>query len=126
VYIAVALTLIVAGCSLAVVVGGGMVERKRPFTLLRVTGTSLATLYRVVLLEAILPLFSAAVVAAGIAYGISVLTVDRMAPAGTPTPMLGHVYYLTLGAGLVASLLVIVVTLPVLGRLTGPRSVRFE
>ena len=126
VYIAVALTLIVAGCSLAVVVGGGMVERKRPFTLLRVTGTSLATLYRVVLLEAILPLFSAAVVAAGIAYGISVLTVDRMAPAGTPMPMLGHVYYLTLGAGLLASLLVIVVTLPVLGRLTGPRGVRFE
>jgi hypothetical protein len=126
VYIAVALTLIVAGCSLAVVVGGGMVERKRPFTLLRVTGTSLATLYRVVLLEAILPLVSAAVVVAGIAYGISVLTVDRMAPAGTPTPTLGHVYYLTLGAGLLASLLVIVVTLPVLGRLTGPRNVRFE
>ncbi|HTW04356.1 MAG TPA: FtsX-like permease family protein [Streptosporangiaceae bacterium] len=126
VYIAVALTLIVAGCSLAVVVGGGMVERKRPFTLLRVTGTSLATLYRVVLLEAILPLVSAAVVAAGIAYGISVLTVDRMAPAGTPTPGLGHVYYLTLGAGLAASLLVIVLTLPVLGRITGPRSVRFE
>jgi len=126
VYIAVALTLIVAGCSLAVVVGGGMVERKRPFTLLRVTGTSLATLYRVVLLEAILPLFSAAVVAAGVAYGISVLTVDRMAPAGTPTPTLGHVYYLTLGAGLAASLLVIFVTLPVLGRITGPRNVRFE
>jgi FtsX-like permease family len=126
VYIAVALTLIVAGCSLAIVVGGGMVERKRPFTLLRVTGTSLATLYRVVLLEAILPLVSAAVVAAAIAYGISVLTVDRMAPAGTPAPMLGHVYYLTLGAGLAASLLVIVVTLPVLGRLTGPRNVRFE
>lgn len=126
VYIAVVLTLIVAGCSLAVVVGGGMVERKRPFTLLRVTGTSLATLYRVVLLEAILPLVSAAVVAAGVAYGISVLTVDRMAPAGTPTPMLGHLYYLTLGAGLAASLLVIVVTLPVLGRITGPRNVRFE
>jgi hypothetical protein len=126
VYIAVALTLIVAGCSLAVVVGGGMVERKRPFTLLRVTGTSLATLYRVVLLEAILPLVSAAVVAAGVAYGISVLTVDRMAAAGTPTPTLGHVYYLTVGAGLLASLLVIVVTLPVLGRITGPRNVRFE
>ena len=126
VYIAVALTLIVAGCSLAVVVGGGMVERKRPFTLLRVTGRSLSTLYRVVLLEAILPLVCAAVVAAGIAYGISVLTVDRMAPAGTPTPMLGHVYYLTLGAGLAAALLVIVVTLPVLGRITGPRGVRFE
>src|SRR5215831_5192050 len=35
VYAAVALTLIVAGCSLAVAVGGGLVDRKRPFTLLR-------------------------------------------------------------------------------------------
>ena len=35
---AVALTLIVAGCSLAVAVGGGLVDRKRPFTLLRVSG----------------------------------------------------------------------------------------
>src|SRR5215472_8573569 len=39
VYAAVALTLIVAGCSLAVAVGGGLVDRKRPFTLLRVSGT---------------------------------------------------------------------------------------
>jgi hypothetical protein len=35
---AVTLTLIVAGCSLAVAVGGGLVDRKRPFTLLRVSG----------------------------------------------------------------------------------------
>ena len=80
-YIAVALTLLVAGCSLAVSVGGNLVERKRPFTLLRVSGTPIATLYRVVLLEAILPLAAATVVAAGTAYGIAVLTVDRMAPA---------------------------------------------
>ena len=49
---AVVLTLIVAGCSLAVSVGGSLVERKRPFTLLRVTGTQVSMLYRVVLLEA--------------------------------------------------------------------------
>lgn len=48
VYIAVALTLLVAGCSLAVTVGGSLVERKRPFTLLRLTGTSTSTLCRVV------------------------------------------------------------------------------
>jgi hypothetical protein len=126
VYIAVALTLLVAGCSLAVTVGGNLVERKRPFTLLRVSGTPTATLYRVVLLEAILPLAAATVVAAGTAYGISVLTVNRMAPAGTPTPTLGHVYYATMGVGLLISLLVILVTMPVLGRMTAPSNVRFE
>jgi hypothetical protein len=126
VYLAVALTLLVAGCSLAVTVGGNLVERKRPFTLLRVSGTPTATLYRVVLLEAILPLAAATVVAAGVAYGISVLTIDRMAPAGTPTPTLGHVYFATMGAGLLVSLLVILVTMPVLGRMTGPSTVRFE
>ncbi len=126
VYIAVALTLLVAGCSLAVTVGGNLVERKRPFTLLRVSGTPLATLYRVVLLEAILPLAAATIVAAGVAYGIAVLTVDRMAPAGTPTPTLGHAYFAIMGVGLAISLLVILVTMPVLGRTTGPGNVRFE
>ena len=126
VYIAVALTLVVAGCSLAVTVGGSLVERRRPFTLLRLTGTATSTLYRVVFLEAVLPLIAATVIAAATAYGISVLTVNTMAPAGTPVPVPGHVYYLTMGAGLVASLLVILVSLPLLGRITGPGSVRFE
>jgi hypothetical protein len=126
VYIAVALTLLVAGCSLAVVVGGGLMERKRPFTLMRVSGTPTATLYRVVILEAILPLAAATLVAAGTAYGISVLTVKKLAPAGTPIPVLGHVYYLTMATGLVISLLVIAVTLPLLGRVTAPANARFE
>jgi hypothetical protein len=125
-YVAVVLTLIVAGCSLAVAVGGGLVERKRPFTLLRLTGTPTATLYRVVLLEAVFPLVAATVVAAGTAYGIAILTVRAIAPAGTPLPILGHAYYLTMAAGLAASLLVILASLPLLGRITGPASVRFE
>ena len=33
------LIVLVAGCSLAVTVGGSLVERKRQFTLLRVSGT---------------------------------------------------------------------------------------
>jgi hypothetical protein len=45
---------------------------------------------------------------------------------GTPIPVLGHAYYFTMGAGLVVSLLVILVTLPILGRITGPANVRFE
>jgi hypothetical protein len=124
--VAVVLTLVVAGCSLAVAVGGSLVERKRPFTLLRVTGTPTAALYRVVLLEAVLPLAAATIVAGSTAYVISVLTVQKMAPAGTPLPVPGPVYYITMAVGLVASLLVILASLPLLGRITGPSNVRFE
>jgi len=124
--VAVVLTLVVAGCSLAVAVGGSLVERKRPFTLLRVTGTPTSALYRVVFLEAVFPLAAATIVAAGTAYGISVLTVQKMAPAGTPLPVPGHVYYVTMAAGLAAALLVILTSLPLLGRITGPGNVRFE
>ena len=124
--VAVVLTLVVAGCSLAVAVGGSLVERKRPFTLLRVTGTPASALYRVVVLEAVLPLAAATVVAGGMAYALSVLIVQKIAPAGTPVPVPGQAYYVTMAAGLAASLLVILSSLPLLGRITGPASVRFE
>jgi hypothetical protein len=68
---AVALTILVAGCSLAVSVGGSLIDRRRPFTLLRVSGTPLGTLGRVVLLEAAVPLAAAVLLAAAIAYGMS-------------------------------------------------------
>lgn len=126
IYIAVVLTLIVAGCSLAVAVGGSLVERKRPFTLLRVTGTPTSALYRVVLLEALVPLVAATVVAVAVGYGMAVLTVSRVAPTGTLVPVPGHSYFLTMGIGLVVSLLVILASLPLLGRITGPDNIRFE
>ncbi|HUC59941.1 MAG TPA: FtsX-like permease family protein [Streptosporangiaceae bacterium] len=126
IYIAVVLTIIVAGCSMAVSVGGSLVERKRPFTLLRVTGAATWTLYRVVFAEAVLPLAAATVAAGALGYLIAVLTVSKMAPAGTPVPVPGHAYFLTMGIGLVASLLVILASLPLLGRMTGPDKMRFE
>jgi hypothetical protein len=126
VYFAVTLTILVAGCSLAVSIGGGLVDRKRPFTMLRVGGTPLGTLYRVVLLEALLPLVGGAVAAAALAYGMSVLAVLRIAQAGTPVPPLAGTYYATIGVGLGLALAVIAITLPLLGRMTTPASARFE
>jgi hypothetical protein len=123
---AVALTLIVAGCSLAVAVGGGLVDRKRPFTLLRVSGTQVGVLSKVVLLEAAVPLVAATVAAAGIAYGTSLLAFVRLAPAGTAIPQLGHDYYALMGTGLVIACGIITVTLPLLRRMTSPGNVRFE
>ncbi len=125
-YAMVALTLVVAGCSLAVAVGGSLVDRKRPFTLLRVSGTQAGVLARVVLLEAAVPLLAATMLAAAIAYGTSVLAVVRLAPAGTPIPQLGHDYYAIMGVGLVIAFGVITATLPLLRRMTAPATIRFE
>ena len=59
----VGLTLFVAGCGIAVATAGSLVERKRPFTLLRLSGTPLGVLRRVVFLESALPLVSVSVLA---------------------------------------------------------------
>jgi hypothetical protein len=123
---AVTLTLIVAGCSLAVAIGGGLVDRRRPFTLLRVSGVPAGVLSRLVLMEAALPLAAATVIAAGIAYGTSVLAVSRLASEGVAIPSPGRVYYATLGAGLAIALLVILLTVPLLRRMSAPGNVRFE
>jgi hypothetical protein len=125
-YAMVALTLVVAGCSLAVAVGGGLVDRKRPFTLLRVSGTQAGVLSRVVLLEAAVPLLAATILAAAIAYVTSVLAVVRLAPAGTAIPQLGHDYYTIMGVGLLIAFGVITATLPLLRRMTAPATIRFE
>lgn len=69
------LTVLVAGCSLAVTVGGSLVERKRQFTLLRVSGTPSSVLTRVVLLESVLPLVTASVVAAATGLGVAIALV---------------------------------------------------
>jgi hypothetical protein len=64
-------TLFVAGCSLAVGVAGSLLDRKRLFHLPRLAGTPLNTLTRVVVLESIVPLVGAVVVAAGIAVALA-------------------------------------------------------
>jgi hypothetical protein len=123
---AVALTILVAGCSLAVTAGGSVVERKRPFTLLRLTGTPLSTLYRVVIAESMIPLLAASVVAAAVGLGISIPVVKAVLPAGAHNAHPGYLYYLIVGAGLLVSLLLISATLPLLARVSAPRNARFE
>jgi hypothetical protein len=91
-----------------------------------VSGTQVGVLSRVALMEAAVPLLAATVVAAGIAYGTSVLAFVRLAPEGTAIPRLGADYYALTGIGLAAAFGVIAVTRPLLGRMTSPGSVRFE
>jgi predicted lysophospholipase L1 biosynthesis ABC-type transport system permease subunit len=122
----VAMTLLIAGCSLAVSVGGGLMERKRPFTLLRVTGAQLRVLNRVVLLETVLPLTLTSVLAAAAGLGAAASVLRTLGPKVGSLTLPGHVYFLTLGCALAVSLAVLLATLPLLSRITVPDEVRFE
>jgi ABC-type antimicrobial peptide transport system permease subunit len=128
VLLVIGVTLVIAGCSLAIAVGGSLVERKRPFTLLRFSGTATSVLRRVVLLESALPLVGATVLAAGIGFGLAVPIENALIPAGTPGSVHfpGQPYYLTVGSGLLLCAAVILLTLPLLNRITVPDNARFE
>ncbi len=117
-------SLPIAGCGLAVSVAGGLTERKRPFSLLRLTGAPLAMLRRVVTLEAAAPLLISAVVAAGT--GLLAAQLFLHAQLGDTIQPPSVQYYLLVLAGLVASLAIIASTLPLLKRITGPETARNE
>jgi len=55
-------SLIIAACSLAVNIAAGLGERKRPFSLLRLTGVPVGVLRRIITLESALPLLIVAAV----------------------------------------------------------------
>ncbi|MEV5745074.1 FtsX-like permease family protein [Microbispora rosea] len=122
----VGLTLVAGACGLVVAAGGGLVERRQPFTLLRLAGTPTRTLAAVVLLESALPLVLAATLAAVAGFGVAEPLIDALAMKSASTAMPGPVYFASLGGGLAASLLVILTTLPLLRRMTTPDNARFE
>jgi hypothetical protein len=120
--VVVLVSLVIAGCSLAVGVAGGLSERKRPFSMLRLTGVSLGTLRRVVALESVTPLLAAAVVAMGAGLLAAHLFLKAQLDYSLSPP--GGGYYIIVVAGLAASLGVIGSTLPLLRRITGPEAAR--
>jgi hypothetical protein len=119
------LSLVIAGCSLAVSVAGGLIERKRPFTLLRLTGMPLANLRRVVVLEAAVPLVLVALVSAAAGFAAADFIL-RATPNGFGVSPPSGGYYGIMGGGLVAALAVVCATLPLLGRLTELQTSRTE
>ncbi|MFK3984100.1 FtsX-like permease family protein [Micromonospora sp. NPDC050397] len=117
-------SLCIAGCSLAVAVVGGLTERKRPFSMLRLTGVQLGVLRRVVALESTVPLLVVAVLATGTGFLAAHLFLTSQMDYSLRAP--GVTYYLIVVAGLVASLAIIGSTMPLLGRITGPETARNE
>jgi hypothetical protein len=66
-------SLTIAGCALATSLAGGLADRKRPFSLLRLTGARLGMLRRVIVLESAVPLLAVAAVAIGAGCGASAM-----------------------------------------------------
>jgi hypothetical protein len=117
-------SLLIAGCTLAAGIAGGLADRKRPFSLLRLTGARLGTLRRVVALEGAIPLLAVAVVAIGAGFGAAAMFTS----AAQQHPMVapGAAYYLITAGGILAALGVIAATFPLLERMTGPEAARNE
>jgi predicted lysophospholipase L1 biosynthesis ABC-type transport system permease subunit len=122
--LALTVTLVIAGCSLAVAVAGSIVERRQPFALLRLAGTRLSDLRRVVMAEAAAPLLIVATATVAIGLAVTALTLATDDHASFALPDLG--YWLALVGGLAVALGVVAATLPLLNRLTSPESVRIE
>jgi hypothetical protein len=117
-------SLIIAACSLAVSIAAGLGERKRPFSLLRLTGVPTALLHRVVALESALPLLLVAAVA--IVVGLLSAALYLHSQVGIAFSLPGIAYWATVVAGLAASLAIIASTFPLLNRMTGPETARNE
>jgi predicted lysophospholipase L1 biosynthesis ABC-type transport system permease subunit len=117
-------SLPIAGCTLAVSIAGGLAERKRPFSLLRLTGAPLGVLRRVVALEAAGPLLITAALSIGAGFLAAQLFLRAQLHDTLHAP--GLQYYLVIALGLIASIAVIASTLPLLNRISGPETARNE
>jgi hypothetical protein len=117
-------SLALAGCSLAVSVIGGLAERKRPFSLLRLSGAPVRILRRVVALESAVPMLAVAVLAIGMGFLAAQLFLKAQMDYTLTAP--GVEYYVIVVTGLAACLGIIASTLPLLERITGPETARSE
>jgi hypothetical protein len=117
-------SLTIAGCTLAAGIAAGLADRKRPFSLLRLTGARLATLRGVVALEGAVPLLTVAVVAIGVGFGGAAMNASLQQNHAIVAPRLA--YYLLTGGGIVVALGIIAATFPLLARITGPEVARNE
>jgi hypothetical protein len=117
-------SLPIAGCTLAAGIAAGLADRKRPFSLLRLTGARLATLRHVVALESAVPLLAVAAVAIGTGFGAAAMYASLQQGRAMVAP--GAEYYLITGGGILVCFAIIAATFPLLARITGPDVARNE
>jgi FtsX-like permease family len=115
--------LVVAACSLTVGTLAAMIERRRPFALLRASGLRLSELRRVVILETAAAMLITALV--GVALGLAssyALSVFRDIPWTWPDASV----FATVAAGVLVALALTLLALPLVEAATRHEAVRFE
>ena len=115
-------SLPIAGCTLAAGIAAGLADRKRAFSLLRLTGARLAMLRRGVAIEGAVPLLSVAAVAIGTGFAAGGLYATDAQSHAMVAP--GAAFYLLTAGGIILSLAIITATFPLLARITGPEVAR--
>jgi hypothetical protein len=109
---------------LAAGIAAGLADRKRPFSLLPLTGARLAMLRRVVALEGAVPLLAVAAVAISTGFGASAEFASVAQDHSMVAP--GAPFYLLIAGAILVSLGIIAATFPLLVRITGPEVARNE
>jgi hypothetical protein len=121
----VVLTMAVAGASLAIAVTGSLIDRRRPFALLRLSGVPLRNLRSVLLLEAAGPLIAVAIVSGILGVIVSQLLL-RLAAGNPSVPLPDASLAILLLAGVAGALAIVAAMLPLVGKLTDLEETRFE
>ena len=122
--IAIGLSILIAGASLTIAVAGSLIERRRPFSLLRLTGTPLGVLRWVILLEAAAPLVGLTIISA--ATGLLTAQLLVRAVRGSTIHLPATPYYLALTLGIATALALTTATMPLVRRITTPENARTE
>lgn len=116
--------MLLAGASLAIAVTTGLVERQRPFALLRLSGLPLARLRAVLVVEAAIPLISVAAVSALLGTAVGQILLRSQPGSSVPPPDAGTV--VLLAVAILGALAVVMTALPLVDRLTSTEATRFE
>jgi len=106
-------------------VTGSLLDRRRPFALLRLSGVPLRKLRSVLLLEAAAPLIAVAVVSGILGVLVSQLLL-RLVLGNASVPLPDPSLAVLLLAGVVGALAIVAGTLPLVGPLTDLEETRFE
>ena len=116
--------MLLAGASLAIAVTTGLVERQRPFALLRLSGLPLARLRAVLVVEAAVPLIAVAGISALLGTAVGQVLLRSQPGRSVPAPDAGAV--LLLVVAILGALAVVMTALPLVDRLTSTEATRFE
>ena len=130
VMLGVVMTMAVAGSSLALAVAGGLLDRRRPFALLRQSGVTLRQLRTVLLLEAGAPLIAVALLSCALGVLVSQLLLRLTGffnpGAGADVPLPDPSLAVLLLASVAGALAIVSGALSIVGPVTSLEETRFE